>query len=132
MGPALGTQHGTCPICLKTRIQRVINEREEALSFNGNLREIIGEREEEIARLSEQLHGEKVSTQAKDWNPIETAPQDETPIQGWNGLEMTSIKWDKLMGRWELVCPGEYAEDLTFHPICWMPLPAEPCVEVQP
>ena len=63
-----------------------------------------------------------------EWQPIETAPKDETTIlvkrkdaYGWT---TTTAFWSTDSDRWVLDCPGEYAEDYEFkNPSHWMPGP---------
>jgi len=63
------------------------------------------------------------------WQPIETAPKDGTEILGSDGVARTSIQWDgEFLDRWELAWPGAYAEDVSFYPTHWMPLPDPPKV----
>ena len=65
-----------------------------------------------------------------NWQTIETAPKDGTPILGWDGTQITSIFWDDpsygLNGLWRVSCPGEWADDDSFFPSHWMPLPEPP------
>jgi hypothetical protein len=67
-----------------------------------------------------------------EWQPIETAPKDGTPlllfIDGESELadRMTTGRWNS--GRWELCQVGGYAEDseVWTDPTAWMPLPPPP------
>lgn len=64
-----------------------------------------------------------------NWQPIETAPMDGTPILGFDGSNMTTIYYWKgriFPGEWSLCAPGLYAEDDEYLPTHWMPLPEPP------
>lgn len=65
-----------------------------------------------------------------DWLPIESAPKNGTPILGWEGLMMTTVKWSEARGSdygyLALVEAGHYAEDDEWQPTHWQPLPDPP------
>jgi hypothetical protein len=53
-----------------------------------------------------------MSNQNEEWQPIETAPKDGTPILAWNGRNQITIKWDQVtkeFGHWSLLETGDYA-----------------------
>lgn len=69
-----------------------------------------------------------------EWQPIETAPKDGTPIliycsdlgdERYSGAAITTVVWE---GTWSLCQCGTYAEDgdLFGTPSHWMPLPNPP------
>lgn len=65
------------------------------------------------------------------WQPIETAPKDGTPILGFDGDDMTVVKYSApsnpaSKGYWTLLICGSYAEDGDWTPEFWQPLPAPP------
>lgn len=63
-----------------------------------------------------------------DWQAIETAPKDGAHILGWDGKEMTTVRWVTFRDRgwWELISSGFYAEDSSWEPTHWQPLPSPP------
>ena len=61
------------------------------------------------------------------WQPIETAPRDETHVLVWTGGAMTTAKYDLEFDWWEIVVPSEgYRESDCVSPTHWMPLPEPP------
>jgi hypothetical protein len=61
------------------------------------------------------------------WQPMETAPKDGTPILGWSGYSYEVTQWSQAAEQW-LICDGEHGFDLTH----WMPLPASPSSPEEP
>ncbi len=96
--------------------------------------------EEAEKRLEEQLdlYTAKVIEETVKWQPIETAPQDGTPILlyypernccirgAW--IEMTDGDWETGYKRWmEWQVDDElYIGDEGYEPTHWMPLPPSP------
>jgi hypothetical protein len=62
-----------------------------------------------------------------EWQLIETAPKDGTPVLGYHTgkMTMTTVYWG-LWNEWQLVESGTYPEDDDWLPTHWMPLPAPP------
>jgi hypothetical protein len=62
-----------------------------------------------------------------EWQPIETAPKDGTPVLGYRDVDgvMATVYWT-TWGGWSLVAPGGYAEEDDWEPTHWMPLPDPP------
>jgi len=68
------------------------------------------------------------------WQPIETAPRDETPILAYDGTDITTVCGSEVLGRvsWELSVgmisdPGDsWPIERDFYPTHWMPLPDLP------
>jgi hypothetical protein len=70
-----------------------------------------------------------------NWQPIETAPKDGTPILGYRDGQMTTVvwkRWGEWAGEWCLVAPGYYAEADDWEPTDWTPLPDPPPEDRQP
>ena len=61
-----------------------------------------------------------------EWQPIETAPKDGTPVLGYRDGDMATVEWRATWGEWVLAVPGAYAEDDDWKPSHWMPLPNPP------
>lgn len=67
-----------------------------------------------------------------EWQPIETAPKDGTPILAWNGFSQQVIEYSEssVFGRRKWVfgeCEGSYNARQEFDdPTHWMPLPEPP------
>ena len=67
-----------------------------------------------------------------EWQTIDTAPRDGTPILGWVDGEYSTVAWwsspkiDSPGGWWSLCIPGSYAEDGEWNPTHWMSLPDAP------
>jgi hypothetical protein len=61
-----------------------------------------------------------------EWQPIETAPKDGTPVLGYRDGDMATVEWRASWGEWVLVVPRAYAEDDEWKPSHWMPLPDPP------
>lgn len=79
------------------------------------------------------------SAQAPQWQPIETAPKDGTPILGlWmpspgtytrvSGNNYGITAFDDDAGFWSLVDDGDEPDEV-MRPDFWMPLPAAPSAE---
>jgi hypothetical protein len=66
-----------------------------------------------------------------EWQPIETAPRDETYILGYADGEMTVVHWRDYDGEgcWQLAVSGLHADDGEWWPTHWMPLPKPPKTE---
>lgn len=68
-----------------------------------------------------------MSDVAREWQPIETAPKDGTPILGWWGLDRyfrgAVVRWVDPSRGWELSWSGERLVDPPTH---WQPLPPPP------
>ena len=80
--------------------------------------EVVRECVEEIERLRR--------TQM-NWQPIETALNDETPILAFDGDNITSVIWDVDFNWWEILVPSEgYRDSDCIEPTHWMPLPEPP------
>lgn len=66
-----------------------------------------------------------------DWQPIETAPKNETRILGWDGDRIAVTKWNGIFRDWRDESTvtddgyGWYGHD-NWHPTHWMSLPDEP------
>lgn len=62
-----------------------------------------------------------------DWQPIETAPKDGTPILVWIDDHVAEVEWDEdgWIGVWEDISSSS-GDDYPTH---WMPLPEPPKVE---
>jgi hypothetical protein len=64
------------------------------------------------------------------WQLIESAPKDGTPILGWDGVDMATVKWhkwsDRAVGGWDLIVCGAYAEYSDYYPTHWVPIPEPP------
>lgn len=62
-----------------------------------------------------------------NWQPIETAPEDEYVLIARDGYPLTVAK-NQGRGDWVLAACGSYASDGTpdGEPTHWMPLPAKP------
>ena len=58
------------------------------------------------------------------WRLIETAPKDGTPVLGYAGGDITTVKWGN--NYWTLCECGAYAEDGEWWPTHWIPLPEGP------
>jgi len=72
-----------------------------------------------------------------NWQPIDTAPTDRTPILGYNieSKEMTVISRDsseEWSDYWSIEVAGQYCDSAEFEPTHWMPLPEPPKPEVTP
>lgn len=72
-----------------------------------------------------------------NWRTMETAPKDGTPVLGYDGWTMNTIRYVQpyhRVGRgwWALVDGGPYADDVDWFPTHWMPLPPPPKPEVTP
>ena len=57
-----------------------------------------------------------------DWQPIETAPKDGTPILGYSDVygDMAVVHWHAKT--WRLLVSGDYAEDDEWFPDQWAPI----------
>lgn len=62
-----------------------------------------------------------------EWQPIETAPRDGTPILAWNGGVFV-VYWESDPGSWWVYDPpcDERAVWNVKQPTHWMPLPPPP------
>jgi len=67
-----------------------------------------------------------------EWQPIETAPKDGTPVLGYADGGIATVTWIQSTtygawaGSWGLLLPGTDSENLMWWPTHWMPLPAPP------
>lgn len=64
-----------------------------------------------------------------EWQPIETAPKDKTPILVTAKNEVPCVvRWSVIYGEWEMVHINGWDPDsrLPLEPTYWMPLPAPP------
>ena len=69
-----------------------------------------------------------------EWQPIETAPRDGTPVLGYRDIDgiMGMVKWiqsatyGEWAGSWDLVLPSTHSEIDMWWPTHWMPLPEPP------
>jgi hypothetical protein len=61
-----------------------------------------------------------------EWQAIETAPKDGTPIIGWDGYDMSTCYWKAYENQWRLCVPGFRAQDADFEPVMWQPCPESP------
>jgi len=76
------------------------------------------------------------SQDSGNWQPIETAPQDGTPILAFDSrttapADRFTCFWrkdafDPDAGIWQLCRPGFYSEDAEVKPTYWMPLHPAP------
>lgn len=59
-----------------------------------------------------------------NWQPIETAPKDGTPILGYgvDGELMAVVYWYRWGGGWRLMVSGDFAEDDEWFPDQWAPI----------
>jgi len=46
-----------------------------------------------------------------EWQPIETAPKDGTPILGRAGEEITTVEWFDMGDYWSLCVASSYDSD---------------------
>ena len=65
------------------------------------------------------------------WQPIDTAPKDETPILGFADGEIAVVEWYEedlapAGGYWSLTVCGSFAESGEWWPTHWQPLPEPP------
>ena len=58
-----------------------------------------------------------------EWQPIETAPKDGTPILGFADGKQAIVEW---LEYWKLCVWGSFADDGKWWPTHWMPLPPPP------
>ncbi len=58
------------------------------------------------------------------WQPIETAPQDGTHVLGWAEGSFAVVNF--AHDTWWLSEVGSFAEDGSWYPTHWMPLPDPP------
>lgn len=68
------------------------------------------------------------------WQPIETAPKDGTPILGFADGEITTVEWFQIgaiAGYFTLCVCGPWAVDGEWNPTHWMPLPNPPAQDQQ-
>ena len=64
-----------------------------------------------------------------DWQPIETAPRDGTPILVSDGSIVEVASWSCSTTSWNAtsgVLLGEGLANILCEPTCWMPLPKPP------
>ena len=61
-----------------------------------------------------------------NWEPIETAPKDGTPILGYARGDYTVVRWNKNGHYWTLCVCGTRADDGEWWPTYWLPLPPPP------
>lgn len=61
-----------------------------------------------------------------EWEAIETAPKDGTPILGFAEEETTTVFWLREGECWCLCVSGAFAEDGEWTPTHWQPLPERP------
>jgi hypothetical protein len=61
-----------------------------------------------------------------DWQPIDSAPMDGTPILGYAGGECAVVRYRMLGNYWSLCVCGAWAEDSEWTPTLWQPLPPMP------
>ena len=67
-----------------------------------------------------------------EWQPIDTAPRDGTPILGFDPVRgnITTVSWLQSNGAddgyWNLCVCGAFADDGEWNPMYWMPLPEPP------
>ena len=70
-----------------------------------------------------------------EWQPIETAPRDETLIlalhpYAWANPELDPpvavIRWDTRAEKWLFHLPGNYLQIVEIPPTHWHPLPEPP------
>ena len=61
-----------------------------------------------------------------EWEPLETAPLDGTPIQVRNGELRATVSWTPSIRAWVIGLatePDSHARRLPWHPISWAPVP---------
>ena len=64
------------------------------------------------------------------WQSIDLAPKDGTPILGFDGHNITSVKWIVDFNWWEICVPSEgYRDSDCIEPTHWVPLPDPPTVK---
>lgn len=57
-----------------------------------------------------------------DWQPMDTAIKDRTPILGYDGRIVRIIHWWNNGMSWVMIDTG----GVPFEPKCWMPTPKTP------
>jgi hypothetical protein len=69
------------------------------------------------------------------WQPIETAPKDNTPILIWDGEDISLAEWNDIGRKWNCLCGGGAVWDgdgdtgglvAVYSATHWMPLPSPP------
>ena len=72
----------------------------------------------------------EIAAARPQWQPIETAPKDESAIQGgcWAGRRWlcATVFWHQDYPGWYLAYTGLSRDRISFQPTHWMPLPTAP------
>jgi len=61
-----------------------------------------------------------------DWQPIDTAPKNGTPILAWDGEVIAIIDWLSGFNEWSVSHDAEGYAWQGYTPTHWLPLPKPP------
>ena len=60
------------------------------------------------------------------WQPIESAPIDDTPVLIWDAYGMVAVGWRVSPSEWEYASGDEDSYPSRLYGKAWMPLPPQP------
>jgi hypothetical protein len=63
---------------------------------------------------------------SEEWEPLETAPLDGTPIQARRGELRATVSWSRSINAWVIglaIEPNECERILPWQPLAWAPVP---------